>query len=57
MRVLGQEMFHILSNLESVHLQPPWTKVDLGREMKEIMTLAIVVGVGSWYCSSEICGG
>ena len=57
MRVLGQEMFHILSNFESVHLQPPWTKVDLGREMKEIMTLAILVGVGSWYCSSEICGG
>ena len=49
MRVLGQEMFHILSNLESVLLQLPWTKLDLEREMKEIMTLAIMVGVGSWY--------
>ena len=49
MRVLGQEMFHTLSNLENVLLQPPWTKLDLEREMKEIMTLAIMVGVGSWY--------
>ena len=37
------------SILESVHLQPPWTKLDLEREMKEIMTLATMVGVGSWY--------
>ena len=35
-------------------LDPRW---NLGREIKEIMTLAILVGVGSWYYSSEICGG